>query len=194
MSFSKNYNASAATRAISGKHAFLSPSNYHWLNYDDEKLRRVFFQQQQTALGTKLHEYAQDAIKLGIRQADNGSTLSTYINDCIGFRMTPEFPLVYSEACFGTSDAVGFSRDNVLRIFDLKTGITPASMEQLKIYAALFCLQFEYRPIDITIILRIYQNDAIEELVADPIDILMIMDKIQYASSFIEHLREEVED
>ena len=177
-----------------GKHATLSPSAYHWLDYDEDKLRRVFFQQQQTRRGNELHDYAQRAITLGIRQADNGSTLSSYINDCIGFRMTPEFPLYYSDDCFGTSDAVGFSSKGVLRIADLKTGITEASMKQPMIYAALFCLQFQYLPSDIIIILRIYQNEAIEELVADPLDILMVMDKIRHASAYIAHLREEVED
>lgn len=27
---------------LEGKHAFLSPSGYHWINYDDEKLERVY--------------------------------------------------------------------------------------------------------------------------------------------------------
>jgi hypothetical protein len=189
VSFSKN------SPNIAGKHALLSPSAYHWLDYDEDKLRRVFFQQQQTRRGNDLHDYAQRAITLGIRQADNGSTLSSYINDCIGFRMTPEFPLYYSDVCFGTSDAVGFSSKLVLRVADLKTGITETSMKQPMIYAAIFCLQFEYSPLDLSEInLRIYQNNEIRELIADPVDILMTMDKIKAASDYVEFLREEAED
>jgi hypothetical protein len=164
------------------------------LNYDDEKLRRVFFQQQQSVQGTKYHEYAQMAIKLGHLQAENGSTVNEYINDSIRFRLEPEVPLVYTEDCFGTADAAGFTRDGLLRIFDLKTGINPASMTQLKIYAGLFCLQNGYRPIDIQTELRIYQNNEIVILPADPLDLMMVMDRIVYAAAYIQRLREEVED
>src|SRR5882757_8447575 len=103
-----------------GKHAFLSPSTHHWLNYDEDKLRRVYRQKQQTARGDKLHAYAQQAITLGIKQDDNGTTLSTYINDAIGFRMEPEIPLYYTPDCFGTCDAIA-ARNGFLRIHDLKT-------------------------------------------------------------------------
>jgi hypothetical protein len=160
------------------------------LDYDEEKLRRVFFQKQQSSLGDKLHAFAQQAIELKVRQAENGTTLSMYINDAIGFRMEAEIPLYYSDDCFGTTDAIGF-RDDTLRISDLKTGLTEANMKQLKIYAALFCLELGYNPNDIRIILRIYQNDAIEELIADPADILMVMSRIRTQSALIAYLREE---
>lgn len=183
MSFKKN------SRLV-GQHAFLSPSNYHWLDYDEDKLKRVFFQKQQAALGDKLHAFAQQAIELKVRQADNGTTLSSYINDAIGFRMEAEIPLYYSDDCFGTTDSIGF-RDDTLRISDLKTGLTEANMKQLKIYAALFCLEFGYNPKDIRIILRIYQNDNVEELIADPADILLVMSRIQTQAALIAYLREE---
>lgn len=175
---------------IIGQHAFLSPSSYHWLEYDEEKLRRVWFQRQQAIRGDKLHQFAQQAIELGVRQADNGTTLSMYINDAIGFRMEAEVPLYYSDDCFGTADAACF-RDHTLRIHDLKTGVTPADMKQLKIYAAIFCLDYKINPRDITIILRIYQNDAIEELIADHADILMVMSTIKTLSALVAYLREE---
>jgi hypothetical protein len=182
------------TRLI-GQHAFLSPSNYHWLDYDEEKLRRVYFQKQQAARGDKLHTFAQQAIELGVRQADNGTTLSTYINHAIGFRMTPEVPLYYSDDCFGTADACGFREEKhtgfTLRISDLKTGISPADMKQLKIYAALFCFEYEFSPNKLHIILRIYQNDIIEELIADPADIIMVMSRIKTQAALVAYLREE---
>lgn len=181
------------TRLI-GQHAFLSPSSYHWLDYDEEKLRRVYFQRQQAARGDKLHAFAQQAIELGVRQSDNGTTLSMYINDAIGFRMTPEVPLFYSEDCFGTADACGFREERgafTLRISDLKTGTSPADMKQLKIYAGLFCFEYAFDPNKLHMILRIYQNDTVEELIADPADIMMIMSRIKTQAALIAYLREE---
>lgn len=131
------------------------------------------------------------AIELGIRQAEIYTTLNMYINDAIGFGMTPELPLVYSEDCFGTADTVGY-RHNILRIHDLKTGHVEADMTQLRIYASLFCLEYKYDPREIKkIVLRIYQNDAIKELIADPADILMIMERIKELSALVKYLREE---
>lgn len=100
-----------------------------------------------------------------------------YVNDAIGFKMKPEQVLYYSDNCFGTADAIIF-RNNLLRIHDLKTGVTKAHMEQLEIYAALFCLEYKIKPGDIEMELRIYQND--EVLYHNPTaeDILPIMDKI----------------
>jgi len=183
MSFNKHTN-------IIRQHAFLSPSKYHWLEYDEDKLRRVFFQAQQTQRGIDLHAYAQQAITLGIKQADNGTTLSRYINDCIGFFMTPEVPLFYSPECFGTADACGF-RDNTLRISDLKTGVTEADMRQLLIYAAIFCFEYGFNPAEIKIILRIYQNDEVFELIPDPADVFMIMDRVKTQAALVAQLREE---
>lgn len=100
-----------------------------------------------------------------------------YVNDAIGFKMTPEQPLFYSENCFGTADAISY-RNKLLRIHDLKTGLIPAHMEQLMIYAALFCLEYKVKPADIDMELRIYQNN--EVLYHNPTaeDIVPIMDKI----------------
>lgn len=185
MSFNKN-------SKLAGLHAFLSPSTHSWINYDDDKLRRVYFQKQQARLGDKMHAYAQQAIELRLPQPDNGTTIAAYVNDAIGFRMEAEVPLYYSPVCFGTTDAICF-RDNVLRIHDLKTGVIPADMMQLKIYAAIFCFEYSFSPDMIRIILRIYQNDAIEELEVDPAEIFWIMDRIKMLSALVEHLREEDE-
>ena len=113
-----------------------------------------------------------------------------YVNDAIGYRMTPEQVLYYSENCFGTADSISF-KDNLLRIHDLKTGVTPAHMEQLEIYAALFCLEYKIKPADIDIELRIYQSDDI--LVFNPTveDIVPIMDKIITSDKIISEIKEE---
>jgi hypothetical protein len=183
MSFNKN-------PRIIGQHAFLSPSNYQWLDYDEDKLTRVFFEKQQTKRGDELHAYAQRAIDLGIRQAENNTTLSLYINDAIGHRMQAEVPLYYSDECFGTADACGF-RENHLRIHDLKTGKIVASMKQLLIYAGIFCFEYRMSPNEISISLRIYQNDAITEMIPDPSDILLVMSRIKTQAERIAYLREE---
>lgn len=148
-----------------GEHAFLSPSKHHWLNYDTPKLRDVYANHLATLRGTELHEFAATAIKLGQRLARTKKTLNLYVNDAIHYRMSPEVTLFYSYNCFGTADAIIFE-DNFLRIHDLKTGTTPASMHQLEIYAALFCLEYDVDPEKIGMELRIYQND--EVLVANP--------------------------
>ena len=80
--------------------------------------------------------------------------------------MTTEVCLFYSINAFGTADAISF-RNNTLRIHDLKNGRTPASIKQLEIYAALFCLEYSFNPRDIDIELRLYQLD--EVLVENPI-------------------------
>lgn len=175
---------------LANLHAFLSPSSHSWINYDEDQMRRVYFAKQQARLGTEYHEYAQRAIQLQVKQAEDGSTLSMYINDAIGFRMEPEIWLYYSDVCFGTCDAICF-RDGILRIHDLKTGEKPVDMVQLKIYAAIFCFEYGFTPDMLKIVLRIYQNNEIEELIADSADIYQIMDRIETMSKFVEYLREE---
>lgn len=164
---------------LAGRHAFLSPSNYHWINYSDEKLDRVFYAARAAQHGSELHDFAHQAIRLGIKLPDNGTTLSLYVNDAIGFRLTPEQILFYSDNCFGTADAVGF-KHNKLRIHDLKTGVNEASIHQLEVYAALFCMEYRFSPFDIDVELRIYQNDAINVDEPDPDEIFHIMEKIKF--------------
>ena len=146
-----------------GKHAFLSPSQYHWVNYDDDKLKDRYDAYLAKERGVELHALAESCIRLGVKLARTQNTLNRFVNDAIGFKMVPEQPLYYSENCFGTADAISF-RKNYLRIHDLKTGTVPASMTQLMVYAALFCLEYGYSPEDIEIELRIYQsNDVVTE-------------------------------
>jgi hypothetical protein len=179
---------------LEGLHAPFSPSKSSWLRYDDSKAITVLKNMRAAARGTKLHEWAKMTIELGIKQPDNGKTLSVYVNDAIGFKMKPEVVLYHSPRFFGTADTICF-RDGVLRIHDLKTGEKPASIEQLEIYAALFCLEYKKRPGELKgIELRIYQNNGI--VVHNPTveDIAHIMDKIVHLDKIIEQnlLLEEV--
>jgi hypothetical protein len=174
-----------------GSHAFLSASKYHWINYDDEKLDRVFMLSQAAKRGTELHALAHEAIRLGVKLR-GATTIAQYVNDCIGYRMIPEQILYYSPNCFGTTDAISFRR-NLLRIADLKTGVTPASEHQLEVYAALFCLEYKFKPFDIGIELRIYQDDEVKIYDADPDVIVHIMDKIVHFDKRITAIRMEAE-
>lgn len=162
-----------------GQHAFLGASKYHWINYSEEKLDRVYKASMAAQRGTELHAFAHEAIRLGIKMPGRGTkALNMYVNDAIGFRMKPEQVLFYSINCFGTADAIAF-RNKLLRIHDLKTGVTPASHNQLDVYAALFCLEYKFKPFEIDIETRIYQFDdgpSIEE--GDPDKIAHIMDRI----------------
>jgi hypothetical protein len=113
-----------------------------------------------------------------------------FVNDAIGFKMTPEQVLYYSDNCFGTADAIVF-RNNVLRIHDLKTGVMPAHIEQLMVYAALFCLEYRIRPGDIEIELRIYQSNEIVIMKPTAEDIGPIMDKIISFDKVINNIKKE---
>ena len=145
-----------------GQHAFLGASKYSWLNYDDEKLVQTYLNSLAVQKGTELHELACKLIKLGVNLPRSKTTLNQYVNDAIAYRLTPEQPLYFSRNCFGTADAISFDdKKRFLRIHDLKTGVTPAHMEQLEIYAALFCLEYHKNPTDLGMELRIYQNNEV---------------------------------
>lgn len=160
-----------------GCHAFLGASKYHWINYDNDKLIETYTRSLAVQRGTELHEFAASCIKLGQKLPKSRKTLNMYVNDAIGYKMTPEQVLLYSENCFGTADAISYT-NSVLRIHDLKTGCIPAHMEQLLIYTALFCLEYDKKPSDMDIELRIYQNDDIIICNPEVDDIVPIMDKI----------------
>ena len=175
---------------LEGLHAQFSPSSSSWLRYDDDKALSVYQNKKAAEIGTRLHAWAKETIDLGIKQPKSKKTLYSYVNDAIGFKMQTEVVLFYSERFFGTADAISF-RNGFLRIHDLKTGITPVHMEQLEIYAALFCLEYRVKPGEIDMELRIYQND--EVIVHNPTaeDILPIMDKIIHLDKILAKLERE---
>jgi hypothetical protein len=177
---------------LEGRHAFLSASKSHWVNYTDEKLDTTFLNAVAAQKGTAQHEYAAMAIRLGMKQPRSQKTICHYINDAIGFRMEPEVMLFYSMNAFGTADAISF-RDGVLRIHDLKTGFTATTFRQLAVYAAFFCLEYRFQPHELKeIIYRIYQSDDIKEEAGDPDQILEIMAQIVKFDERINNLKKEV--
>ena len=174
---------------LEGSHAFLGASKYHWINYDDEKLLNSYSNFQATRRGVVLHDFASQCISLGQRLPRSDKTLNMYVNDAIGYKMSPEMILFYSENCFGTADTLCF-RDNTLRIHDLKTGVTPGHMEQLLVYSALFCLEYRMRPADINIELRIYQSDEIIFHNPEVNEIIQITDKIITFDKILKKIKE----
>lgn len=175
---------------LKDSHAFLSPSKYHWINYSEDKLDRMYIASMAARRGSELHDFAAEAIRLGIKLPSSRKTLNMYVNDALGYRMHPEQVLYYSDNAFGTADAIGFRR-NKLRIHDLKTGIVATSEHQLEVYAALFCLEYRFKPVDIEIELRIYQNDEVRIYEGDPLVITYIMDKIVSFDKRINEIRTE---
>ena len=183
---------------LAGLHAIFSPSQSSWLRYDDERAIEVYENKQAAKRGTILHAWAKDTIDLRIKQPKTKNTLYSYVNDAIGFNMDTEVILYYTDKFYGTADAISFRKERgsdkkgVLRIHDLKTGKEPARMEQLKIYAALFCLEYKYKPTEIDIELRIYQNNEVLYDIPDPDEIFQIMDTIVHLNSLIDKIEEEV--
>lgn len=177
---------------LKGKHAVLGASKYHWINYDQSKMAQVYRNQLAAAMGTRLHAAAAECIALRLKLEDTDSAINRFVNDSIDYKMTPEQVLYFSDNCFGTADAISFnSHTKTLRIFDLKTGQVKGHMEQLLIYAALFCLEYKYDPNKIRIELRIYQYDGCDIFEPTIEDILPIMDKIVAFDEIITDIKEQ---
>jgi hypothetical protein len=194
--------------SFEGKHALLSPSKYSWINDSDDEFMQRLCNSYLATMGTLIHKEARDFIfykrpmtknerrYMEVRLMSQGipeavfevvdfekifSNVCNYVKDAVSFRMDPEVVLFYSELCFGTSDAILYDeKKRILRVHDLKTGFTPAKMDQLYVYAALFFLEYSYvKMSDTKIELRIYQNN--EVVIDEPgIDIILpIMETIK---------------
>ena len=183
MNFAKHYN-------LKDQHALLGASKYQWIRYSDDKIADLYFATKAKEEGTRIHALASELIELGIKLPNNKKTLNMFVNDAIGYKMNSEQVLYYSMNCFGTADAICF-RNNMLRIHDLKTGKVPAHFEQLMIYAALFCLEYDFKPSDIEMELRIYQSNEVLFMVPDISDIVPIMDRIITADKIISKIQIE---
>lgn len=175
---------------LKGQHALLGASKYHWLNYSPDKLVEFYHSTNAAKRGTELHAFAAKCIELGQRLPRSQKTLNRYVNDAISFKMTPEQVLYYSEYCYGTADAICF-RDNTLHIHDYKSGVSQAHVEQLMIYAALFCLEYHFHPSEINIELRIYQSNDVVVFNPDPEMISGIMTKIKEFDKILKELESQ---
>ena len=202
----------------SGAHAILSPSQSSWTNYDSQEyLFNLVCSKYAQEIGTLLHKLAETAIKYkvkvpkiaarpmitlwllangiprGIVDADKYvSNFVAYVNDAIGFDMEPEVILKFSDNAFGTADAIRFNEKKMhLRIHDYKSGVTKPCLRQLEVYAAYFCMEYNIKPKDLTMELRIYWQDQI--IVGNPTaaDILPLIDKIRESDKYIKTLKGE---
>ena len=176
-------------------HAFLSPSSYSWFNYSDDKLLTTYINKLAAARGTALHDLASRCIKLKQTLPNEQKTLNMFVNDAIHYKMESEMKLYYSKFCFGTADAISIN-NNKLKIFDLKTGIGKTSFMQLRIYAALFFLEYkQYKVSKISEIeLRIYQNDEIRIENPGADDIVPVMDRIKRFSKILQELEDKYDE
>ena len=180
---------------LEGTHAFLSASNYYWLNYTDDKLVHAYTTAQAAARGTRMHNLARECIEMRVKLPDNGDTLNMYVNDAIGFGMRAEQVLFYSFNCYGPADTISFivspNRQPKLRISDYKSGRTKTSENQLYVYDALCCLEYNLNPHDIDHELRIYQSGEVRFYEGDPNYVEWVMERIVTFDKMIEDLKRE---
>ena len=180
---------------LEGRHATLSPSGYHWLNYDADKMRRVTWNNYSKEDGTKMHELASNMILYNIMPEDNENALNQFVIDALTMfkePMSSEILLYYSDECFGTADAIYYNEDKQhLQVHDLKTGVSKPSFKQLWIYCALFCLEYGYKPEKMTFECRLYQLGAMDIDNPQPKQIRSIMKQIVEMSNVIEGVRVE---
>lgn len=202
---------------LEGKHAVFPPSSPSWLRYGPDQIINRYVESYASDIGTSLHELAADLISEEetlnkgdkkvmihhLRKAGFKKKLlkryygpffpifAAYVNDAIALGMQSEVKLKYSDISFGTADAIQFYSDqNLLRIHDLKTGLKPAKMEQLEVYAALYCLQYKQDPLKINFELRIYQSSEVVVHKPDPADIRRICDTIVYINRVVRDFEE----
>lgn len=206
-----------------GSHTLFSPSQPAWMNdKSEDDIYKRYISGIATTIGTAVHEEARDCILTNTKYTKNeakkaltkklllkpyyiprlafdadflASNFINYVNDALGYMMTPEVPLFYSKWCAGTADTIIFEeKKNILRIHDLKTGVTPARFYQLEGYAALFFLEYGSRfhitPGDTQIELRIYQAGEIREEFPTAEEIVPIMDSIMWHSEVMDKLQE----
>jgi hypothetical protein len=186
-------------RSLEGLHAPFPASSSAWIRYDDGKAKEVYERRKSAELGSRLHAWAKETIDLGIKQPKSNKTLYAYVNDAIGFKMATEVVLFYSDRFFGTADAISFRKNpktgrNILRIHDLKTGVVgdpEKHFEQLKVYAALFCLEYKFKPHEIDISLGVYKKDEVAFCEPDPEDIVYIMNKIVHLDKLLAKIDNE---
>lgn len=85
---------------LEGLHAPFGASKSTWLRYDDEQIVKVYQNMQAAEIGTRMHEWAKNTIDLGIKQPRSKKTIYAYVNDAIGFKMSTEIVLYYSDRFF----------------------------------------------------------------------------------------------
>jgi hypothetical protein len=203
-----------------GQHAILAPSRklLHRNKMTNEDLDTIIRSNYAAQIGTEIHNVAarlieekQSITKAGVKAMIFDQlyqkriprkliepelyldTVVPYIKDAIGFGLDPEVPIVYKyPIAYGTADAIRYNPYNsTLRIHDLKTGKTPASLDQLVEYAAYFFLEYHIKPADTQVIIAIYQNGEVITGYPQASDIVPIMDNAVALTKYIRSNYEE---
>ena len=63
-------------------------------------------------------------------------------------------------------------------------------MEQLLIYAALFCLEYDIDPEETHVELRLYQSNDVTVELPKVDDVVLVMEKITHASEIVDGIKE----
>ena len=177
---------------LEGKHAMLSPSGYHWLRYDKDKMQNVYLNNLRKEKGTRLHALASEMIKLGVDPTNERQALIQFVLDAMGLGMESEQVLYYSDYVFGTADAIKYDeKTKTLLVFDLKTGTSKPSFDQLLIYAAIFCLEYGKTPEKMKFELRLYQGRGYKDCFPEPVDVRNTMEQIVEMDSVIQKMKSE---
>lgn len=177
-------------------HATFSPSDKSWLNYDREKIRQRVMVARAVQRGTELHELAEHCIRIKTPLDNSNGVIATYVRDCIDFDMSTEHTLTYSEDIGGTADAIRFDDyNNRLYVFDLKTGDRKTSIDQVVIYAALWCLLHYVNPLSITFDLRVYSRSHPQRLVSgDEQDEMLVSQRVYDAAESIKYVQSVIDE
>jgi hypothetical protein len=175
-----------------GTHAILSASKYHWIHDNVDEMRARYRNAQAVQTGIEKHALAHALIKHKQKLPDEKLTLNLYVNDAIDLGMSPEQLVFYSPNAYGTADTISFEEENaLLRVHDLKTGVTKGSVHQLEVYAAFFCLEYRKKPFDINFELSLYQSNQVFIYEGDPDVITRIMDVTVTFDRYIEEWKLE---
>lgn len=198
-----------------GEHAIFAPSKkYLSRGLTEEQIYNILYSMYAAQIGILIHELCSQLIeeKQPIRKDAMRSmiyhtlyqakipialiqperyidTVVPYVKDAIGYDLIPEQRIVYQyPIAWGTADAIKFNPTKCeLRIHDLKTGKTPASLDQLIEYAAYFYLEYHIKPGDCKTILSIYQNGEVITGYPTASDILPIMDNAVALTKYVQN-------
>lgn len=170
--------------SVKDEHAMFPPSQPAWLRYDEAKLRSRYETIDATKRGTLLHEHAANCIKMGTKLADYHQTLNMYVNDAIGYEMSPERLLMGSPHFYGTADSILFDdRTGTIRVHDYKSGVSKVYEDQVNLYIAYALLEYGdlygMTPEKCTMEGRIYQTNGVKIWNPDPEYIRWIMNVVK---------------
>jgi len=153
-------------------------SNKETFNSIDEYIFNKYYDQEMDSISKTGNRILSCLKQVTKNQPEFIENIRAYVNDAIGYKMYPEVVLYFTDEFFGTTDALIFNeKERLLRVHDLKTGVSIVHVEQLMGYAALFCLEQNIDPLTINYELRIYQGNDILVATPDGNDVKQFVDQ-----------------